>query len=304
MDKLGRNYSLYVQEKSFPIDLIGNAFSYQPLTINSEGFILVEPPLTIEFDIQRNTFGSANSAHFRIYNLSAANRNKIFKPQMDTAQLKQIQLQAGYGGNKPIIFNGTISEAWSVREGNNFITNIHCYDVGEAFSNGFTNSNFPSGTSTETILSSLVKSLPGVEVGVIGSYPDESVRGVSLSGNTTELLRDLSGDGFFIDNGKGNCLGDAECLRGSILVINSESGLLGTPLLEGGVFVIVEMLFEPRIIVGQRIHLDSSTLQNYNSDYKVVGIHHRGMISESVCGDAITTLKLFNGTKVLSVVGQ
>lgn len=269
--------------------------------------LTIEPPFTVEFDIQRNILTSANVCSIRIYNLSERNRNQILKDQYTYDDLRKVTLQAGYGSgpNYPVIFRGEISRAWSVREGVNFITQIECFDGGFAFINATSNFQFPDGTTQQNVAEALIASLAQYNVtrGAIGEIPGELSRGASYTGNTIDVLRELTGGAFFIDNGKANVLSDSECLRSTqIQVISSASGLLGTPVREQTVLHF-DILFEPRLAIGQQIRLDSITAANYNTFYKVVSLKHRGMISDAVCGSATTTVGVFVGTEALSSVG-
>jgi hypothetical protein len=222
---------------------------------------------------------------------------------MDYNNFKSVQLQAGYGLNLPIIFSGNITQCWSVREGNNFITAIECFDGGFAFQNAQINALIPEGTSQEDMFATIVGLLPNVSLGAIGSFPGSLSRPASLSGNGIDILRDLSGGAFFIDNGKGHVLGNSECLEGEMLLINSAAGLLGTPTLERTTLNF-DMIFEPRLTVCQAIQLESSTGANFNGFYKVISLKHRGMISAAVCGEAITSVGLWYGTSALTTVPQ
>lgn len=262
---------------------------------------MIEPPFTIEFDITRNILSSANVCSIRIFNLKPENRNAIRKDVMDYANFKSVQLQAGYGTNLPIIFNGNITQCWSVREGNNFITSIECFDGGFAFENAQTNLVIPKGTTTEGMLTNLIETMPNVSVGAIGSFPGSLSRAVALTGSTTDLLRELSGGAFFIDNGKAHVLGNSECIDGEMILINSQAGLLGTPVLERTALNF-DMIFEPRLTVCQRVQLQSATGANFNGFYKVISLKHRGMISPAVCGDAITSVGLWYGVSALTTV--
>lgn len=305
MQKFGRNFFLQV----------GTA---------SGGLLEIELPFTIEFDITRNTLTSANVCSIRIYNLSKNNRNQIRFNTIDTWDFRPVILQAGYGQNLATIFSGNITQAWSVREGTNFITTIECFDAGYAFNTGMTNLPFPTGTTQKTIVSTLAASLPQTQLGAIGSqYTGSLARGSSISGNTMDLLRDLTGGGVFIDNGVVNCLADNECLPpNGISVIDDSTGLIGTPVLEQTILSL-DMIFEPHLQVGQQILLNSSTggqqliinqgqvlgLQpnsgtsyNFNGYYKVTAIKHRGMISGAVCGEAITSAQMFCPPSSLVVV--
>lgn len=307
MLKFGRNYSLYIQELSSILTTESNTFNTSVLNSGSPGYLLIQPPFTIDLDVQRNILSSSNVSSIRIYNLAKDNRNLIFKPQIDFGSIKQIQLQAGYGKNMPVIFNGDIREAWSVREGTDFITQIESYDGGFSYVNAQSNQSFVAGTPNEDILSSLMADLPGVNPGFIGNYPGELAGARSFSGSTAQLLTERSGGGFFIDNGVAHCLNPNETLQGAIDTIDSTSGLLGTPTIEGGIFVVVNMLFEPQIVMGQTVKLNSTTFNgingtNPNAQYKVVGIQHKGMISPTVCGEVITTLKLAGGVNFTTVI--
>lgn len=291
MDKFLRNYSLSIQTN--------------PQTNALDEIINVTPPFTLEFDVTRNTLSSANIASFRIYNLNEDTRNKIRKDQFDSDIFQKIVLQAGYGPGPqwPVIFTGNINQAWSVREGNNFITQIESYDGGFAFANAKFSTAFPQNTAQFDILTNMVAGLNQFQVqkGVIGSYNGSISRGNSYSGNTCDILREISGNGFYVDNGKANILAENECFNGILQTIDAQSGLLGTPVREQTLLTF-DMLFEPRLLAGQIILLDSQTAKNFNQYYKVVSIKHRGMISDAVCGDAITSVGLFFGTKPLSVV--
>jgi hypothetical protein len=226
---------------------------------------------------------------------------------MDTGLYRSVQLQAGYGTNLPVIFQGNITQAWSVREGVNFVTSIECFDGGFAFANGVINETFPEGTPFESIIAAHLKNLPFTTPGVIGPQFTQDAsgdlytlgRGNTYSGNTLNSLSDLTVNGFFVDNEVSNVLGDSECIEGDIQIINSDSGLLGTPVREQTILNF-DILFEPRVRAGQYIQLDSlegtARLANYNGFYKVISVKHRGMISAAVCGDAVTSLGMFYGT--------
>lgn len=275
MDKFDRNFILTIEKDNGDI-----------LTITR--------PFTIQIDITRNTLTSANVCQIRIYNLSLLNRNQIRVNQSDYGSRRGIILSAGYGKNIPRIFKGNISQAWSVREGQNYITQIECFDGGFAFNNGYTNTSFPSSTANESVIENLGESLPGVTMGVIGKYPGSLKRGATYSGPTMNILGEITGGGAFIDDEKFNALGTNEYIANGAptFVISSASGLLGTPVLEQTI-VRFDMIFEPQLNVGHKIELNSITGLNFNGDYKVIGVKHRGMISGTVSGSMITTGEFF-----------
>lgn len=259
-------------------------------------------PFTIEFDITRNTLSSAQVCQLRLFNLSQKNRNLIRFNASNYGQHVPIIFRAGYGAYPPVVFSGNISQAWSVRQGVDFITQIECYDGGFAFINGTTNTQFPAGTMQKDVITTLMGTLPHTSPGVVGDYPGQLSRGNTYSGNTTDILRELTGGGFFIDSGKANALGTDEYIDsvGGVILVDSQSGLLGTPVLEQTI-VRFDMLFEPELNVGRRIKLNSQTEANFNGFYKNTSVKHRGMISEAVCGSVITTGE-FYFSKLLTAV--
>lgn len=283
MDKFNRKYQLLVQTQN------GDTLE-------------VKLPFTMEFDITRNILTSANVCQVRVYNLNKRNRNQIRFDVSNYGELRGIVLKAGYGDNLPIIFSGNISQAWPVREGVNFISQIECYDGGYALANGTFDQQFISGTPQRNIIDSMLEKLPGVTPGVVGQIQGEIARGNTYSGNTADLLNQLVPNKFFIDNEKAHILGDSECLQGDITLISPETGLLGTPIRQQTI-INFDMLFEPRLIIGQALNLVSSSDDSFNGAYKVISIKHRGMISESVAGDAVTSVGLFKGVEALTVVG-
>lgn len=276
MVKLGRNYKLVVER----ID--GNT-------------VTIQLPFTCEFDVHRNSLSSANVASFRIYNLSPENRNSIRKDQYDFGDIRKVSFFAGYGDKLSLAFTGNISQAWSVREGVDFITQIESYDGGFAYVNAITNNAYPENTQQSSIIDNVAASLPGVTVGAIGNYEGQIRRGNSYSGPSVDVLTELTGGGFFIDNGKVFCLKDQECLDGDIPVINAATGLLGTPVKET-TFINLELLFEPSLKVAQLIRLESTTAEFFNGDHKILSLKHRGVISEVVSGQAVTQVGLLPGS--------
>jgi len=50
----------------------------------------IRPPFTVEFEVYRNSFSSANIASFRIYNLAPATRSQILKDQYDFGSVRPI----------------------------------------------------------------------------------------------------------------------------------------------------------------------------------------------------------------------
>ena len=276
MNKFNRNYRLTMQGRGKQV-------------------IEIAMPFNLEFDVIRSIAISPNSSTIRISNLNESTRNLIRKDTWELGDFRFINLKAGYSERGiSTIFSGNINIARSYREGVNYITDIECFDGGFGLINGQTDISFTKGTTRSSMMKQAMKDMPGVSVGKIGKGFDIKLsRGNSKTGKSVSIIEDLAGGAFFVDNGVGNVLGDNECLKGSLDVIDSSMGILSTPRYEN-THVTIEMLLEPRIIVGQKLTIDSSFNKAFNLEYKVISVHHKGTVSETKAGTATTTLTLLS----------
>lgn len=268
--------------------------------------LTIPEELTVEFEISRQSLASSQEATFRVFNLSQKTRGLIFKDPYALTEFRAVQFRAGYRDDPvlPLCFNGFMRSAVSYRPsgGTEMITEIKAYDGGLAMANGFTSQTIASGTSVATMLSLLAKQLPRISGSpVIGAFPVTNKRGTVLLGNTWALLLELSGGLATIDNGQVKALNYNEAIAAEIPVINSESGLLGSPQ-RSSTKIDVEMLFEPRLTLGQVVQLESRDSKLFNGTYKVMGFTHRGTISPAVAGACSSLVSLFFGSSELQIV--
>lgn len=284
MDKRQRSYRL----------LVGPT-SQNGVVVDPE-VVTIEPPFSIEFEVARQTLQQVNNARIRVYNLSESNRRKLYKDDWRLDIYKGVQLDAGYGDIKPTIFRGNVQHGWSVRQGDNFISNLECFDGGDASLNAVVNRAFSKGTPNAQMIDEVIKSFGpyNVQPGVITQVTGALKRGNSVSGNSADIASVLSNNGFYIDLERAHIIKDEEYVVGAFQTVDSDAGLLGTPLLSK-TRLTFPMIFEPRVIMSQLILLNSKTEKNFNGRWKVVGINHQGLISESVAEDAITSLTLWRG---------
>jgi hypothetical protein len=273
-----------------------------------EQVVEITMPLTLELDISRNNLASANTGNFRIYNLSEAKRRLIYKDQYDVTNYRYIELRAGYNPDQnqdkkllPVVFRGNILSCQSFRQGVNNITEIRAYDGGFAIANSFTSQTLGVSLGQKEVINALMKDLAHTTIGAIGDFTGSGSRGQVMFGNTADLLNNLSGGGFFIDNEKAYALKNNECIYGDVSIINSETGLLSSPI-RSGQQLTFDMIFEPKLSVGQFIELQSSTNKNFNGAYQVIGFHHKGTISGAVSGSLISSVNLFMGTGPLHLL--
>lgn len=265
------------------------------ITINTGSKnLIIEYPLTVKFNINRNTFASSNTASFQIYNLALETRNYIFQDRYKIYEQKTIIFEAGYGDNLTLCFKGRIQQAYSRRDGVDIITEIQAFDYD--IIQTYTSKTFDSGTSFKEAYLNMASDMQNLKVGAIGSLEGEFKTPTVFDETSFFALNKLTGEHTFIDNGVLHTLMDNEALGDyGVYVIESSTGLLGTPMRRDAQLE-VQMVFEPNIVVGQLVEINSTTDTNFNGQFKVCGINHSGTISGAEAGQRITTLNLFIGS--------
>ncbi len=286
--KLGRTYTLTVQ-------------------VADTEAITVAFPLTLTFEVSRNTLAAANKGHFQIFNLKPETRKKIFHDRYNTLQYRQIKLQAGYEDEAPLptIFQGNVIAASSYRQGTNWITEIEAFDGGFGMINGQVSTTIPAGWTFAQGMRNILASMPNIAPGVIGDFTTPNSRGVTLMGNSWDVANQFAQSqnaSAFVDLEKANFLSKNEYILAAhgITKITSATGLLQTPRRYEG-RIDTEIVFEPRIVVGQIVDLESLEAV-YNGNYQVIGVTHRGTISGAVGGELSTVANLWAGTSQLQAV--
>ena len=186
-------------------------------------------------------------------------------------------------------------EASSTRNGADIDTDIIAMDGGLDTYNTKTSRTLQKGTTLRDVLGGLVGDFPNLTEGTIGAIEGDFKRPVVIEGNTFTLLSKYSNDRVFVDLEQVNILQGDETLTGSLPLINSETGLIGTPK-RSGAFLEVTTIFEPRVNVGQLLEVQSSVAPIFDGQYKVTGVKHSGTISDAVGGDCTSTFNLLIGS--------
>jgi len=196
-----------------------------------------------------------------------------------------------------------VSTVQSYRNGVDYITEITAYDGGFAFMESNSSKSYQSGTAVNQVLTDLQKDLKkyGVSIGAKADFPGVIEKGNTYEGNTVELLKELSGNSHYIDNNQSYLMGLNDVVKGRIGYVRPSTGLLNSPIRRES-SLYVDMLFEPMFFIGQKVIIEAVRDTTYNGTYKVVGIHHSGMISEVVSGTVITKVQFFFGSETLKEV--
>ena len=272
----------------------------------SSEMIVIESPYTLEFSISHSIASGANTGLFVLYNMKPDTRKRIYQDKFVLDEYRQIVFKAGYRGEQlSVAFQGNTREAYSQRQGTEWRTTIDAFDGGFSMSNGDISLTLPANTSKQYALEQILKSMPKSGAPTLSQFPGTYSGGLSLSGRPWDVLQgliDTKTENAFIENEKPFILGLDDCIAGPAMVLNAATGLMGTPK-RMGTMIEARMVFEPRMRLGQQVQLDSRETVN-NGNYKVLGYTHNGVISDAICGDAITTAQLYVGTKRLKQVGS
>lgn len=285
--KFGRNYRLTIQSGG-----------------DSPTDIVIAYPLTLEFNIVRGIGASLNTLQCNIFNLSEVTRSKIFQDRFGyfsagngEGAYRRVTLEAGYGDNLTIVFQGNLFEAGSSRRGTEIVTTIDARDGAFDTATTKTFKTYQSPISLQDLIKQLIGEFPNVKVGQVGSMPDTLKRPVAVDGNTWEAIQLYSNENAFIDNETVNVLGDAEVIQNSIQTIDADTGLLETPHRDEA-YLTISTLFEPNILMGQFLTLKSTIQPLYNGSYKVASVQHSGIISAAQNGEYRSTFGLLLSGKL------
>lgn len=256
--------------------------------------VFIRSPLTIDFDIEKRLQSSLSNGSITVYNLGEDIRNAIYKdmrePSLD--RLRLVELFAGYEGESlSKIFSGTISHCYSLRQGVDFLTTIEVNSGSDFFANSYVTLNVAKGTAIKDHMADLAYKINPNARRVIGDFSGSFKRNVVIEGFADKLLKNYSDGHFFMDGDTVIIMNENEAYNGAMNIINSDAGLLGSPQREDN-FLIFDIIFEPRLLLGQYLKLESTSTNFFNGVFKVVGFKHSGTISESVCGVAKTTVRL------------
>jgi len=279
MGKFGRSYRLVIETET------PNKF----LTIPSQPS---DKLLTLDFQVLVSDLSSMGTGSFKIKNLSKISRNLIYKDSF-TSPFQRLEFYAGYGGNLSLAFKGVVVDCCSYRaEGAvDVVTQIECNQGAVGMFTGNMSTTLANPQTQAQVINSIINGFnPALPTGYVSPSFNRTynVRPVTLFGNPWDLLKRETGNQCFVYNGKVYCLPDNEALPGSTYLINSATGLLGSPKRYNRV-LMAEMMFEPGIQVGANIDIESSNVGNeFNGIKKVTGIEHSGTISDAVSGELKT----------------
>lgn len=229
-------------------------------TIGGDGLDLSE--LRIEFSVSQADIQAPNTAQIRVWNLSSDTSRKIEK------EFTRVTLQAGYGSDAGVIFDGTIVQ---LRRGRANATDtyldISAADGDAAYNFGIIATSLAAGAKPEDQYKAVTAAFEkyGVQAGEIPAegLGDQTLpRGKVMFGMARDYMRDLADTTlttWSIQNGKVNVVKRDGYLPGEAVVLNSESGMIGIPeQTVGG--INVKALLNPRLRYNGRVQINEGDI--------------------------------------------
>lgn len=236
----------------------------------SDGKGLDLSELRIKFSVKRSDTQTPNTADIRVYNLSQDTAAKIRK------EFTQVVLEAGYVGNRGVIFKGNIKQIILGRESatDTFI-DIIAGDGDKAYNFSIVNKTLGKGSTQDNQVAAAVEAMSknGVTQGPMGNQPKTKLpRGKSMYGQAKDYLRNsaqTSGNVWSIQNEKVTMVSTTSYLPGTVIVLNSNTGMIGTPQ-QTNEGVNVKCLLNPGMGVSTRVRIDEASVARIKTNLEAI----------------------------------
>jgi hypothetical protein len=227
--------------------------------------------LHIRFQVRNTTAQTLKRAEIRIYNLNQDTARKIQN------EFTRVELSAGYGDQVGLIFQGQIAQIQVGRENaTDSYVHIFAQDGDAAYNFATTNRTLAKGWTPDQMYSALLQDLSsfGVTAGYKPDFSGESAsRGMACYGMTRDHLRNLAeqqGCEWNIEDGKLNFVKLSSFMPGEAVVLNSASGMIGTPemTIQG---LMVRSLLNSNIKSGGQIQIDNASIASLTINIPYAG---------------------------------
>lgn len=242
------------------------------------------PGFRITFNILKNIEGTPNPASIYIYNLGPDSRAAFEKLN------SRVILEAGYGDDQQVIFQGNISRTRTEKKGADYITHIEAADGLVAFEGARVNQSFGQPTSLSDVVKTLTDSFSSANIGTedLSAVPSKTYQsGIVLSGKSADLLSEvLQSEGLeFSIQDEQIIILPAGSERGvEAFVLGVETGMVGIPQV-GDQSITVSSLMNPRLKPYNQIVINSKFV---NGIYRIIRVEHVGDTFE---GEFLTKLE-------------
>ncbi|OBW92975.1 phage protein [Gallibacterium salpingitidis] len=189
--------------------------------------IVIEPPLRIEFDIEKDCESKPNENSIKIYNLAPTTRKAIEQPDM------RCMLYAGYEqeGNT-LLCSGDIATAYSYHDHAEWITELYVLDGLVEIRDTAVSLGYQSGVTSTQIANDIAAKMGVTLVGADNLRSRRWENGFSFYGAARQALDKIvasTGLEWSIQNGELQIVNRKGVTKRSGYVLAKDSGLIGFP---------------------------------------------------------------------------
>jgi hypothetical protein len=237
--------------------------------------------MQVKFEVKRSLSAkTANSSEVTVYNLGEDTRRRLH-----AMRSVFVSLSAGYAQGTSLIHRGDIREAWSSRDGNDWVTTISSDDGAAARKKQRINKSFPAGTSVQTVILECARALQvglgnaqqkAATAKLWNTSPASFSTGYVASGDALSQLDRVCrscGLEWSIQDNQLQLLDRGRPLLEDGILLSARSGLVDSPELGKGGVVRCRTLMVPGLYPGRRVKLQSRYVQGV---FRIETTHHRG----------------------------
>ncbi|ACK51995.1 conserved hypothetical protein [Methylocella silvestris BL2] len=219
--------------------------------------------MRIRFQVHQDTLQSCNIADIFVTNLAETTAQKLM-----AKEFTRVVLEAGYKGNRGVIFQGTLIQPRKGRENpvDTYLA-LRCSDGDQAYNYAFVSKTLAAGATPKDILRTCTDAMK--EHGSsIGYFPDDFggnlkyPRAVTMFGPAKQYLRTLAQSNdcqWSIQGGKVDMVPNNGHKPGAAFVLNTTTGLIGMPE-ETTDGIYVKCLLNPAIRVNTLLQINESSI--------------------------------------------
>lgn len=217
--------------------------------------------LRITFTVKKTSAQTPNEAEIKVYNLSSETAAQIQR------EFTRVILQAGYQDNFAVIFDGTAKQIKTGRDnGTDTYLHIFASDGDASYNFAVVNTTLAAGSSPTDHINAAASPMAkhGTTVGHVGDVGGQKLaRGKVMYGNSRDYLRQSaqsSDADWSIQDGKLQVIPVRGLLPTQAVVLNSKSGLIGTPE-QTNDGIKIRALLNPMLKIGGKIIVNNKDIQ-------------------------------------------
>jgi hypothetical protein len=230
--------------------------------------------LNCRFEVTKQVKHKPNTCTLEVYNLPPEHRDQIAALSVRKKQRGRIrvEIEAGYTGNRGLIFRGDLRTAVTQQSGGDWITKLEGADGGRSILQSRIAKSYPAGTPILVPIRACAEAL-GLGIGNTEALAGAArtrggavlASGTVLSGNAAEELTGIlrsCGLTWSVQNGVVQVLRAGKSLGATTATLLSpETGLISDPQVDPAGLVFARALLSPTLIPGGRVQISTDTLR-------------------------------------------